>query len=123
MLTKLQLLGWFEMRESSKWTFICMQLKKARVGGSAEKSKASAVPAIGGSAGGGILIDSDSDDGVPPQPAATARFGGRRLGEITSLVIHSASFESVLGVLDRLFFVFEGCICGVSQATAGMGGI
>lgn len=58
-----------------------MQLKKAKTGGSAQKPKAAAALATGASAGNGILIDSESDDAVPAQKA-TARFGGRRLGEL-----------------------------------------
>lgn len=60
-----------------------MQLKKAKTGSSAQKPKAAAAPVTVASAGNGILIDSDSDDGVPAQQA-TARFGGRRLGELLS---------------------------------------
>ena len=59
---------------------VCVQLKKAKLGKSPAKSTAAgAGPSAAASAGGEILIDSDSDDGAPTQPA-TARFGSRRLG-------------------------------------------
>ncbi len=81
-----------------------MQLKKAKTGGSAQKPKAAAAPATGASAGHGILIESDSDDAVPAQQA-TARFGGRRLGELLPLSRWSACLDiSVPDIFDRVTF-------------------
>ena len=55
-------------------------MKRAKHAAPAQKMPAAQMGSIAGSAGAGILIDSDSDNGGPAQPAATARFGSRRLG-------------------------------------------
>ena len=81
----------------------CVQMKKARVGASPQKTKAA--PATAASAGGGILIDSDPDDGVPARQA-TGRFGGRRLqlgstGERSSLVIGQLCGQDLVSLRRR----------------------
>ncbi|CAK0786238.1 hypothetical protein CVIRNUC_009451 [Coccomyxa viridis] len=57
-----------------------LKLKRAKHAAPAQKMPAAQMGSVAGSAGAGMLIDSDSDDGRKAQPAATARFGSRRLG-------------------------------------------
>ena len=62
-----------------------VQLKRAKHAAPAQKMPAARMGSVAGSAGAGMLIDSDSDDGRQAQPAATARFGSRRLGTAGAL--------------------------------------
>ena len=62
-----------------------VQLKRAKHAAPAQKMPAAQMSSAAGSAGAGMLIDSDSDDGKHAQPVATARFGSRRLGTAGAL--------------------------------------
>ena len=65
--------------------YFSVQLKRAKHAAPAQKMPAAQMGSVAGSAGAGMLIDSDSDDGRKAQPAATARFGSRRLGTAGAL--------------------------------------
>lgn len=65
--------------------YFSVQLKRAKHAAPAQKMPAAQMGSVAGSAGAGMLIDSDSDDGRKAQPAATARFCSRRLGTAGAL--------------------------------------